>query len=217
MNEHSTRRVGPPRCQYGLIDIDFSTCSEPSRATESGLLICTKHMRYIARRAGYVPRSRLDVEAQREKDMEYRSLEAKVAQLERQLKSAEDFREQQQRERSRGGEKDGVVYFLRSNGFVKIGWTSDLDSRLKQYDPDARVLATKPGTRADERFLHKKFDHLRTHRREWFAMAPQVMEEIQRTVREHGEPPRDINEPVSVHRIVGPRLDNYIGGRSKSA
>lgn len=112
---------------------------------------------------------------------------------------------------------EGFVYFLLSDGAVKIGWTSELDQRLKQYSPGARILAVKPGTKADESALHKKFAHIKTHRKEWFSYSPQVMEEVQRTIREHGEPPRDINEPLTATRIVGPRLDNYIGGKSKSA
>ena len=111
---------------------------------------------------------------------------------------------------------EGFVYFLLSDGAVKIGWTSGLDQRLKQYSPGARILAVKPGTKADEGKLHKKFAHLKTHRKEWFSHSPQVMEEVQRTIREHGEPPRDINEPMVTTTIVGPRLNRPTQMRSRS-
>lgn len=106
----------------------------------------------------------------------------------------------------------GHVYFLLSDNLVKIGWASDLDARLKAYSPGARLLAVMPGTRADEKRMHKKFGDLKTNRNEWFTYHPRVMEEVERIVREHGDPPRDLNEPMQTKRIVGPRLTNYIGG-----
>lgn len=111
---------------------------------------------------------------------------------------------------------DGTIYFLQSNGYVKIGRTSDLDRRMREYDPAARILAVKPGTRSDERKLHQKFSHLRTARNEWYATAPQVMEEVQRTVKVHGDPPRSLNEPVATTKIVGPRLNGYTQMRARS-
>lgn len=111
---------------------------------------------------------------------------------------------------------EGHVYFLLSDSVVKIGWTSDLDERMRAYSPGARILAVMPGTKADESRLHKKFGHLKTNRREWFAYSPQVMEEVERVVREHGDPPRELNEPVSTARIVGPRLTSYTQRRARS-
>lgn len=107
---------------------------------------------------------------------------------------------------------EGHIYFLLSDNAVKIGWTSDLERRMKAYSPGTKILAVMPGTRKDETRMHRKFAHLRTNRREWFAYAPQVMEEVDRIVKEHGEPPRDLNEPMTTTKIVGPRLTNYIGG-----
>lgn len=107
---------------------------------------------------------------------------------------------------------EGHVYFLLSDNAVKIGWTSDLEQRMKSYSPGTKILAVMPGTRKDETRMHRKFAHLRTNRREWFAYAPQVMEEVDRIVKEHGDPPRNLNEPMTTTRVVGPRLTNYIGG-----
>lgn len=106
----------------------------------------------------------------------------------------------------------GTIYFARSGGYVKIGWTSDLGRRMKAYPPDTRLLATMPGTRKDERALHRKFAHLLTYGREWFPLAPQITEHIDRVVREHGEPPTVDFAAKPATRIVGPRLHNYVGG-----
>lgn len=101
---------------------------------------------------------------------------------------------------------DGVVYFLRIGGYLKIGWTSDLVKRMRQYPPDTQLLAVKPGTRKDENRLHKKFSHLKTHGREWFPLAPQILEEVSRTVADHGEPPAVDFSARSSAREVGARL-----------
>lgn len=119
------------------------------------------------------------------------------------------------RRRRREAPTAGHVYFLLSDNLVKIGWASDLDARLKAYSPGARLLAVMPGTKQDEGRMHKKFGDLKTNRREWFTYHPRVMEEVERIVREHGDPPRDLNEPMQTKRIVGPRLTNYIGGDRK--
>lgn len=106
----------------------------------------------------------------------------------------------------------GTIYFIRSGGFVKIGWTSDLARRMKGYPPDTLLLAVKPGTRKGERALHRKFAHLKTHGREWFPLAPQITEEIDRTVAEHGEPPAVDFVAKRVTHLVGPRWKNPVGG-----
>lgn len=88
--------------------------------------------------------------------------------------------------------KQGIVYMIRpSNGaFVKIGWTSDLSRRLREYPPDTPVLAVMPGTMADEQRLHKRFAHLRSARREWYpAVAPQIVEQVRSIVAKHGPAP----------------------------
>lgn len=111
---------------------------------------------------------------------------------------------------------DGHVYLLLSDNLVKIGWTSDLDRRLKEYSPGARILAVMPGTKKDEGRLHRKFGDLKTNRREWFTYHPRVMEEVERIIREHGDPPRDLNEPMTTTRIVGPRLNRPTQRRARS-
>lgn len=83
----------------------------------------------------------------------------------------------------------GTVYYIRCDGFFKIGWASDLASRMKQYPPTATLVAAHPGTRDDEAKLHKRFAVHRTHGREWFTQAPVIRDHVAAVVREHGEPP----------------------------
>lgn len=196
-----TRRVGPPRCQWRLIDQNMSECYEP-QIVESHVLICKKHLRYLARQAGYVPPNKVVEMADVMAEAQIAKKDALIATLGKRLQE-----ERTPRKVKRPTDTEGQVYFLQSDNAVKIGWTSDLEQRMKSYSPGAKILAVMPGTRKDETRLHRKFAHLRTNRREWFAYSPQVMEEVGRIVKEHGEPPRDLNEPMTTAKIVGPRLN----------
>ena len=52
---------------------------------------------------------------------------------------------------AKAGTLDGEIYFVRTgSGLVKVGWTSDLESRLRAYGPATELLALYPGTRNDE-------------------------------------------------------------------
>ena len=189
-------------CEYWHIAADqFVTCGE--HVMDTRVLLCKKHLRYVARVAGYVPRHEVEQQARR-------MAEADIFELERKIRwrqeTIDHLKAEAKRKRS-PQPTDGHIYFLLSDSIVKIGWTSDLERRLKEYSPGARVLAVMPGTRKDETRLHRKFAHLRTNRSEWFAYSPQVMEEVERIVKEHGGPPRELNEPVTTKRIVGPRLN----------
>lgn len=208
------------KCRWHLVTHGADECDrKPYITRRSGPILCLRHQQDIARTAGFISswesKKNLDERAEAKAAEIVANKDETIAHLRRWL--AEERKPERERPRKETAPKVGVVYFLKSNGFMKIGWTSDLDQRLKQYDPDARVLAVKPGTRKDETALHKKFADLKTHRREWFGITPRLMEEVERTVREHGEPPRELNEPVVTRRIVGPRDENYIGGKRKSA
>lgn len=63
------------------------------------------------------------------------------------------------------------IYFFRCRGFLKIGWTTDIEKRLscvQMCNPDEVVLAAlmRGGTR-EELALHHAFRSL-YHRAEWF-------------------------------------------------
>lgn len=82
----------------------------------------------------------------------------------------------------------GTIYFVQVGGHIKIGWTSDLTKRMHAYPPNAILLAAHPGLRKDEWRLHKMFAAHRSHGREWYPLAPVILEHIKRVVAEHGQP-----------------------------
>jgi hypothetical protein len=89
------------------------------------------------------------------------------------------------REHDAQGGKDptGLVYFLLRSNEVKIGYTTDLDGRIKTFrtattDP-FDVLMTVAGTPALELHFHERFSHLRIER-EWFRYHGELEEFIAR-------------------------------------
>lgn len=68
---------------------------------------------------------------------------------------------------------DPVIYFVQVDGAgpIKIGFTENLEKRIQGMltatPGTIKVLATRPGTLAEERVLHQRFAHLRVSR-EWF-------------------------------------------------
>ena len=71
-----------------------------------------------------------------------------------------------------------MLYLIKSNKFLKIGYTSNIDNRIKQYkthNPDIKILSIIEGTREDEKKLHElckewKYDS------EWFYYSPRIIE-----------------------------------------
>lgn len=73
---------------------------------------------------------------------------------------------------------DGWIYYIRLDDKIKIGWTACLEKRLRSYPPHAVVITHHPGTRADERDLHRSFAPSRAAGREWYHPTPEVMAHI---------------------------------------
>ena len=71
-----------------------------------------------------------------------------------------------------------MIYLLKSGKFLKIGFTSNIENRIKQYkthNPDILVLSMMEGTREDEKKLHTlckqwKYDT------EWFYYNPKIID-----------------------------------------
>lgn len=212
-----TEREAPVPCRAGLIGL-----GECDRHVERGdyITLCPFHMGWVAEKSGYVHSSEVQRRARR---MSRRDITSAKWKLQHSEETVAFLRKTLHEERTKGEQPepkperkkppvDGIVYFLRVGGYIKIGWTSNLEKRMRGYQPDTILLAVKPGTRKDERALHRKFSYLKTHGREWFPLAPQIMEEVERTVADHGNPPVVDFSARKAKRIVGPRLTNYIGG-----
>lgn len=68
---------------------------------------------------------------------------------------------------------EGLVYFIRFGDRIKIGFTTNLQSRMKAIPYD-EILMVTPGTMDDERQCHQAFAHLR-ETGEWFRADPELL------------------------------------------
>lgn len=73
------------------------------------------------------------------------------------------------------GVHDSVVYFIANGGRVKIGYTTNLKSRLSALALRSdSVLLTLQGGPELERALHTRFTHYRNGNTEWFELSPEI-------------------------------------------
>nr|DAT90361.1 MAG TPA: hypothetical protein [Caudoviricetes sp.] len=71
-----------------------------------------------------------------------------------------------------------MIYLIKSGNNLKIGFASNLKSRLDQYkthNPDVRLLNYKSGTREDERNLHTLCKRYK-YSNEWFIDCKEVVD-----------------------------------------
>jgi hypothetical protein len=104
-------------------------------------------------------------------------------------------------------DRRGVVYYLLLGDRVKVGFTTNLATRLRDYPPHAHLLATEPGVKVLEAQRHRELRHSLTGGREWFAHSDEVQSHIAAVLAEHGPPkvvqPRRSRQPASrVHYPV---------------
>lgn len=82
----------------------------------------------------------------------------------------------------------GVVYYLRINNLVKIGFTTNLAQRSRAYPPGSELLAVEPATTYTERERHQDFSRWRAQGREWFHESETLSQHIESLVAAHGLP-----------------------------
>jgi hypothetical protein len=74
-----------------------------------------------------------------------------------------------------------VVYFAlcEKRQRIKIGTTAQLDLRLPSLRSDegapVKLLRALPGSYRQERWVHRRFAHLRPSITEWFTVAPELL------------------------------------------
>jgi hypothetical protein len=123
----------------------------------------------------------------------------------------------------------GTIYYLRVDEKIKIGWTGGhLWGRLKAYPPHMKLLADHPGTRADERDLHRSFAPSRASGREWYYATPELLAHIDGVIRsqsvsaeEHemrrkealANMPGPISRPTGSLRLRGSKSIRRVTGR----
>lgn len=93
-------------------------------------------------------------------------------------------------------DRPGIVYYLLLGDRVKIGFTTKLAARLRDYPPHARLLATEPGDKPLEAQRHRELRHSLAGGREWFAHSDEVKARITAVVEKHG-PPKVVEPPRS--------------------
>lgn len=89
-------------------------------------------------------------------------------------------------QRYAAGLVDGDIYFIRANGLIKVGWSSNLESRLKSYGPNIEILCVYPGTRQDETTLHRQLKPSRAKGREWYHEDDILQDFIAQAIAKHG-------------------------------
>jgi len=83
---------------------------------------------------------------------------------------------------------DGKIYFVRLNGLIKVGWSRDVDERLRAYGPEIEVLCIYPGSRDDETYLHRQLRPVLARGREWYQDHPIVTDYVAKIIEKYGEP-----------------------------
>lgn len=99
-------------------------------------------------------------------------------------------------------EADGLVYYMRINQQIKIGYTTNLTQRSRAYPPGTELLAVEPGTKETERERHIKFSRFRKRGREWFVEAPELTEHMSALAEQFGVPEK-LMHSYTKHRASG--------------
>lgn len=100
----------------------------------------------------------------------------------------------------KAGIVDGDIYFVRTGGLIKVGWSAEVGQRLRAYPPGSVLLVVYPGTRQDETTLHQQLTPSRAHGREWYHDDSIIARFVEDAVAKYGPPPFKIQwstaEPV---------------------
>lgn len=163
----------------------FEVCYNPvSKASHRLLPLCDQHLEDIL---GDILAPSLD----RIEELEADTADAYGRGLQAGLAHRAEEAEKEREERQRSRDLRSVVYFLRCDGFVKIGTTANIENRVASIKktggvlmPDglnyktATLVKKIHGSTQEEKSLHAKFAHLR-HTGEWFAESPELTEHIE--------------------------------------
>jgi hypothetical protein len=72
-----------------------------------------------------------------------------------------------------------VVYFIRDDDLIKIGYTGDLRTRRRAFTSDlTAILAVVPGGQELEGEIHERFVASLAKGKEWFRPTPDLIEYI---------------------------------------
>ncbi len=101
-----------------------------------------------------------------------------------------------------------MIYFLRDNSFVKIGYTTSLAQRMQAIEacnPNSlSLLGCIEGELRRERALHRLFKVF-AHRNEWFHADDKLLEAITNIIKKRGVEHKKANKKLSIRQH--PQLD----------
>lgn len=70
------------------------------------------------------------------------------------------------------------VYYIEVDGLVKIGYTSNLKQRLRDYPPSSVLLGVEVGGRDIERRRHAQFARYLKMGREWHSRSEEILRHV---------------------------------------
>lgn len=103
---------------------------------------------------------------------------------------------------------DGWIYYVRLNGLIKVGWTRDIDDRIRSYGPSVEVLVAYQGTRDDETNLHRQLKPARARGHEWYDDGPILADFIAKAIEQHGPPTQNFDTWSKPKQIVAGKRVN---------
>ena len=103
---------------------------------------------------------------------------------------------------------ESVVYYLRRNDLIKIGWSGNLKARMRALRPD-ELLAAEPGCIHIETGRHHQFAEHRLPNNgdgdEWFQSAPELLTHIELIARVYPTPDlAELVPPPRPEALSGP-------------
>lgn len=101
--------------------------------------------------------------------------------------SQQQLEQAEQRVAEMDAQRPGVIYYLEVGEYLKIGHTKNLYRRMREYPPNARLLASQAGSREEERALHHRFSAYCDSGREWYRDVPEIREHIAGVVAQEGK------------------------------
>lgn len=165
------------RCKIDMELRDMSQCITMrcvNPRQDDGYPLCDEHLMEAATRGVKVQRR---YDNRRFLDIEKKALE--------QFKAGKRI--------SEGLDEDGWIYFLRSDGLIKIGFSKNIGRRLRQYPPSADVLLVMPGNRTIETHLHRRFKLNLKRGREWFEETEWIDKLIDQQLAIYGPPAPELS------------------------
>lgn len=106
------------------------------------------------------------------------------------------------------GNQPGWIYYLHINDMVKIGYTTDIIRRIRDYPPNSPLLGVHPGTPELEKQFHEIFKGSLAQGREWFRLDPDVLAHCEKVRAEYGDPAQFEYRTLAGHetrQVVGTR------------